>query len=181
MPVSEETYRQLALEDDEGNWELHCGRLRQKPAMSVDHNRTMVWLAVDLANQVDRSEFDIRTNTGRVRHSGGSYYIPDVFVVPMELVRPLRGQHSLEYYNQPLPLVVEVWSPSTGEYDVDTKIPEYRRRGDLEIWRIHPYERTLIAWRRQPDGSYTETLYTGGKIQPVALPGVTIDLDTLFD
>ena len=26
----------------------------------------------------------------------------------------------------------------------------------------------------------TESLYRGGKVQPVALPGVTVDLDALF-
>ena len=46
--------------------------------------------------------------------------------------------------------------------------------------RVHPYEHTLTAWRRQPDGSYTETLYTGRKVQPMALPNVTIDPDALF-
>lgn len=93
----------------------------------------------------------------------------------------MRGRPGLEVYEGPLPLVVEVWSPSTGEYDVDTKLPEYQRRGDLEIWRLHPFDRTLIAWRRQPDGSYSESQYTGGTVRPVALPGVAIDLDTLFD
>jgi hypothetical protein len=37
---------------------------------------------------------------------------------------------------------------------------------------------------RRPDGAYTETRYTGGIVRPVALPvalpGVTIDLDMLF-
>ncbi|MEP6871059.1 MAG: hypothetical protein ABI939_04320 [Anaerolineaceae bacterium] len=33
----------------------------------------------------------------------------------------------------PLPFVAEVWLPSTGEYDVDEKFPQYQRRGDLEI------------------------------------------------
>jgi hypothetical protein len=47
--------------------------------------------------------------------------------------------------------------------------------------QIHPFDRTLTAWRRQPDGSYTESYYSGGSVQPVALPGVAIDLDTLFD
>ncbi len=70
--------------------------------------------------------------------------------------------------------------PSPGEYDVDTKVREYQRRGDLEIWRIHPYERTLTAWRRQPDGSYTASTYGGGIVHPVALPNVAIDLDALF-
>ena len=75
---------------------------------------------------------------------------------------------------------VEVWSPSTGSYDVDTKIPEYQQRGDLEIWRIHPYERTLTAWRRQADGVYVETKHDRGEITLHALPEVTLLLDDLF-
>lgn len=63
---------------------------------------------------------------------------------------------------------------------MDEKLPEYQRRGDLEIWRIHPSERTLTAWRREPDGSYAESLYRGGTVHPVALPGVSIDLEALF-
>jgi Uma2 family endonuclease len=73
-----------------------------------------------------------------------------------------------------------VWSPSTGDYDVDTKIPVYQRRGDLEIWRIHPYERTVTRWVRQADGSYEETNHDGGIIPLSALSAVTIDLDALF-
>jgi len=104
-----------------------------------------------------------------------------VFVFPLELASNLRDRPDvLEAYEAPLPLVVEVWSPSTGNYDIEEKLREYQRRGDLEIWRIHPFERTLIAWRRQPDGSYTESHYAGGTIQPIALPNVTVDLNALF-
>ena len=98
----------------------------------------------------------------------------------MELVLPQLDQRTLEVYETPLPLVVEVWSPSTGQYDVETKLLEYQRRSDAEIWLIHPYDRTLRAWQRQPDGSYREVLHTAGAVRPVALPGVVIDLDTLF-
>jgi Uma2 family endonuclease len=87
----------------------------------------------------------------------------------------------LAIFSGPLPLVVEVWSSSTGDYDVDTKVSVYQQRGDLEIWRIHPYERTLTSWQRQPDGSYQETMHRGGSVAPIGLPGVTIDLGTLFD
>jgi Uma2 family endonuclease len=89
-------------------------------------------------------------------------------------------ENQFEVYSQPVPLVVEVWSPSTGEYDVDTKFPEYRLRGDLEIWRLHPDKRTLTTWRRQPDGTYHEELIRGGIVRPMALPGVSINLDELF-
>jgi Uma2 family endonuclease len=180
--VSERTYQQLALEDPEGHWELHCGFLRRKPNLSVEHNYVTTELQFRLKLQLDRNEFDVRSNIGHVRISPQNYYIPDVYVIPMELIRPRRGQpDALETYDGPLPLVVEIWSPSTGEFDVDTKLQEYQRRRDAEIWRIQPYERTLTAWRRQSDGSYTEAHYTGGIVRPIALPGVTIDLDTLFD
>lgn len=181
MPVSEQTYIQLALEDP-GQWELHCGNLRRKPTMTAEHNHVASELFFRLRLQLPEEQYDVRLSMGHVRRSSESYYIPDVFVIPIELLRPLRGLRDvLEAYSAPLPLVVEVWSPSTGDFDVDSKLPEYQRRGDLEIWRIHPFDRTLTAWRRQADGSYTETFYSSGTVQPVALPDVTIDLDTLFN
>jgi Uma2 family endonuclease len=181
MPVSEQTFLQLALEEP-GQWELHCGNLRRKPPMTFAHNDLEDELAYTLRGQLDRSQFRVRSGKGHVRRSSESYYIPDVFVVPIEATQSLRGRSDvLEAYADPLPLVVEIWSPSTGDYDVDSKLPEYQRRGDLEIWRLHPYDRTLTAWQRQPDGSYLELLFTGGTVQPIALPGVTIDLDRLFE
>jgi hypothetical protein len=52
----------------------------------------------------------------------------------------------------------------------ETKLREYKGRGDQEIWRIHPHERTLTAWRRQPDGSCSETVYRTGTVQPLRCP-----------
>jgi len=87
----------------------------------------------------------------------------------------------LAIFSGPLPLVVEVWSSSTGDYDVDAKVPVYQQRGDLEIWRIHPYAPTLTSWQRQLDGSYQETVHRGGSVAPIGLPGVTSALNTLWD
>lgn len=179
--VSEQTYLRVAADDPNRQWELHRGRLREKPGMSVEHNDVTVMLAVLLANQLDRDLFRVRVNAGRVRHPAASYYIPDVFVVPTDLERAGRGRPgTLEVYGDPLPLVVEEWSPATGTYDVDSKLPDYRARGDQEIWRLHPYDRTLRTWRRQPDGRYVERFYRGGVVRVESLPGVTIDLDAMF-
>jgi Uma2 family endonuclease len=180
MPVSEQTYRQLAWEDPDGHWELHHGCLRKKPDMTLDHNRIARDLYFTLRLQLDRTQFDVSVNMGQVRLSPETYYIPDVYVIPVELQEQLKGKRVLEAYDTPLPLVVEVWSPSTGDLDVETKLRDYQRGGDLEIWRIHPYEHTLTTWRRQPDGSYSETHHSGGTIQPMAVPNVTIDFDALF-
>jgi len=181
MPVTERTYQMVALEDPEGQWELHRGRLREKPAMTASHNQAGVDLAFSILQQVDRREYTVRVDSGRVKRADETYYIPDVIVVPTRLVRPQLGRTDLlEVYESPLPFVSEIWSPSTGTYDVDEKLREYMKRGDLEIWRLHPYDRTVIAWQRQADGSYNETVYRGGIVRLHALPEVTIDLDALF-
>jgi Uma2 family endonuclease len=183
MSVSEATYRSLALEDPDGRWELVGGCLRGKPAMSWEHTDVMSYLGYRLAGQLDRRQYRVHIDLSRLRVSARNYLMPDVCVIPSPLFQRRRkaAPGQLEYFDEALPLVVEVWSPSTGDYDVDEKIPAYQRRGDLEIWRLHPFERTLTAWRRQPDGGYVVTVSHGGMARPVALPGVAIDLDELFD
>lgn len=179
--VGEETYRRIAIGGAYKGVELHRGRLREKPAMTFSHNQLWFRLGIMLDEQLDRNKFVVGVNGGRVRRSSADFYIPDVFVTPTALTRPLRNRSDLlEVYEEPLPLVVEVWSPSTGDYDVNEKLAEYQARGDLEIWRLHPYERTLTAWRRRPAGGYDETLHREGIVRPAALPGVAIDLGDLF-
>jgi Uma2 family endonuclease len=181
MPISAQTYRRVASEDPDGRWELDRGHLREKPSMSYRHNRVTVHLGGQLLQQLDPDEHEVRINLGHVNRIDETYYIPDVFVLPVSAIGPDHDRPDiLEIYDQPLPLVVEVWSPWTGTYDVNAKLPEYRRRGDLEIWRVHPFDRTLTVWRRRPDGGYVETVYDGGHVQPASLPGVTIDLDALW-
>jgi Uma2 family endonuclease len=181
MSVMQKSYDEIALEEPDRRWELHRGQLREKPPMSVAHNWSMRKLGWRLKEQLDENEFAVIVDTGRVRRTEKNTYIPDVMVVPIAAVRRLFDRpHQLEVYEEPLPFVAEFWSPSTGNYDVDEKLDEYQKRGDREIWRPHPFERTVIAWHRQPDGTYTMTVYHAGVVRLVALPHVTIDLDDLF-
>lgn len=186
MAVSEATYERVALEDPTGGWELVCGRLRAKPGMTTEHGQTIRRLDLRLAVQLEGlapGAYEISAGTAKLRIPTGSYYIPDLCVLPMEFVRRKRQElpGRLEVYDEPMPLVVEVWSPSTGDYDVEQKLRDYQQRRDTEIWRIHPYEKTLTAWRRRSDGGYDETTYRGGSVQPVGLPGVTIEIERLLD
>ncbi len=182
MLTRQTNYEKLAAVDMENRWEIHEGVPREKPSMSYRHSFAIVYLRHQLLNQLDQADYQVRINLGHVSRGDVTYYIPDIFILPTSMIGPDRDRPDvLEVYGDPLPLIVEVWSPSTGGYDRDVKIPEYMRRGDLEIWRLHPFDRTLTAWRRQPDGTYTESVFHGGTVQPVELPGVTIDLDTLFD
>jgi Uma2 family endonuclease len=179
--MSEETYQEFALGDPQGQWELSRGQLREKPGMSVDHGVVTDNLLEFLYDQLDRSEYRIRSTHARLRRSADTYYVPDIAVIPTPVVQALLEQPgSLDAYPEPLPLVVEIWSPSTGRYDINEKLPDYQARGDLEIWYVHPYERTLTARRRRLDGSYTESVYRGGIVRPESLTGVEIDLDAPF-
>ena len=182
MAISEATYEQVALEDPGGKWELACGQLRSKPAMTTEHSAVVSELDHQLQPQVDWDVHVIRSNSSRLRISTGSYYVPDLCVLPRALERRLRAHPgTFEVYDDPLPLVVEVWSASTGNYDVEEKLREYQRRGDLEIWRLHPYDRTLTAWRRRPDGEYEQTIHRTGTVHLAALPDVVIDVERLFN
>jgi Uma2 family endonuclease len=172
----------LTKAGDDSRLEVHQGQLREKPAMSFDHGDVMTYLAIQIGPQLDPKAYRVHVNNGRVRRTEATYYIPDLIVIPLRLAEPFRGRIGvLEIYDDPLPVVAEVWSESTGDYDVDEKLPEYMKRGDREILRLHPYERTLTAWRRQPDGTYTKTVFYGGKVELFGLPGVVIDLDELFE
>ena len=181
MPLTQETFAAVVMEDIDRRWELHQGKLREKPPMSFAHNRSARLIAFRIASQLDLSRFQVLHNDGHLSVPLGSSYIPDVAVVPIEQFE-LFGEapDRFESYTGPLPFVAEVWSSSTGTYDVDTKLPGYKARGDEEIWRLHPFERTVRIVRLQPDGTYEETIVTGGMVRLHALPEVTIELDELF-
>ena len=180
--TSWDEFEQFVLSHPDHKWELYDGELREKPGMSAEHNDAMTNLVIALGSQLDRRVYRVRSNSAHIRRSSKSYYIPDVFVVAADAFRLQLGRPGrLERFDIPLLLVIELWSKSTGRYDANTKIPEYQERGDLEIWRLHPYEHSLTVWRRQEDGTYEESTYHGGKINPAFLPNVTIDLDALFD
>lgn len=178
--MSEHAYERFVLSGVEGAWELHDGRLVEKPGMSFRHGEIPIRLGYFLLSQLDWSAYSVVVEL-RVRRPSATVFMPDLMVVPAAYSEEIRDRPVLAIYSEPLPLIVEVWSPSTGDYDVEAKVPVYQQRGDLEIWLIHPYERTLTSWARQADGSYREAVHRVGVVHPVALPGVSIDLDKLFD
>jgi Uma2 family endonuclease len=181
MELSPEEYEHLILGETDRTWELVRGRLREKPTMSRKHETASFELAFSLRSQLDPRVLRVAHNGLRLKRVDRSYYVPDVVVIRVaDMVGDPTSPRTVDAHAAPGLLVVEVWSPSTGDYDIEEKLRGYQERGDREIWRLHPFDRKLTAWRRQPDGSYLETVFTGGTVAPAELPGVTIDLDALF-
>ena len=182
IAMSPEEYEAFVLEEsDDRTWELVRGRLQEKPAMTEGHDNSSFELAHSLRSQLNPRHFRVSANMARVKRMDRSYFIPDVVVFP---ITGGPGQpenpRAFNAYSTPALLVVEVWSPSTGKYDIEEKLRAYQERGDLEIWRLHPFDHTLTVWRRRPEGGYDEVVLRGGQVTPSTLPGVTIDLDALF-
>ena len=149
--------------------------------MSYGHNRSGRRLARQLIAQLDPEEYDVLLNDGHLAATDGFSFVPDVAVVPMSLASLFETDpRRFEEYLDPLPFLAEIWSPSTGRYDIDRKIPVYRDRGDAEIWRLHPFDRRLTCWRRLPNGNYEEIVFNGGLVRLHALPQVTVNVDALF-
>ena len=180
MAVAKESLVAL-LEETDGRSELYGGELREKLPMSVDHNQSVWELLRQLLPEIPQGVYQLRINGGHLAVPGGNSYIPDLFVLPVEAIaRMTPTQRRFERYAEPMPFVVEIWSPSTGTFDIDRKIPGYRARGDLEIWRIHPFDRVVTAWRRDTDDRYVESEFRNGTVSLHALPNVSINLDVLF-
>ena len=62
--ISEQEYRELALNVSDQRWELWDGVPREKPLMSMKHEDVATYLGVSLANQLDRGQFRVNINGG---------------------------------------------------------------------------------------------------------------------
>jgi hypothetical protein len=81
--------------------------------MTASHNQAGIDLAFAIMQQLDRSEYTVRVDSARAKRSHETYDIPDVLVVPTRLVAPQLGRtDTLEVYEEPLPLVAEIRSPT---------------------------------------------------------------------
>jgi Uma2 family endonuclease len=107
-----------------------------------------------------------------VRASGTTILIPDLLVARAASGSSDAGRSTPITYAQPLPLIVEVQAPPRDGYDVAARVRIYQQRGDREIWRIDPTDRTLTTWVQQPYGAYTETIYQFGTGWPMVNIGI---------
>jgi Uma2 family endonuclease len=111
--ITEEAYQQFVLSGVEGSWELHDGRLVEKPGRSWKHGSVVTELITLFHQQLDRAEYHVFSGL-RVRRPAATVFLPDVMIVPTSYGDAIRDLPVLAIFSDPLPLVVEVWSPSTG-------------------------------------------------------------------
>jgi Uma2 family endonuclease len=182
VAISFRTYAQLALEDPEGRWEMASGATRRKPPESFLHGAVIDALVEQIVPQLRGSPFRLSVNHARLMIDPYQVCLPDLVVLPRALSARAVAERprALETYHTGLPLVIEVWTPATAEYDVEAKIPEYRRAGTDEIWLVHPTARAVTVWVRRPAAGYQEIIRGGGVLTPARIPDLALDIDALF-
>lgn len=187
MPIGEQLFLQVALDDHHAGWELLTGELRRKPGATSGCSHVVHDLMWMVTRDLHRAEWGCRVNVGYLKVADDTYYRPDGFVMPASMVGyGLDPHQDLEHYAIPVPLALEVWPRYTREYGFEhrgepmRRIRDYQRRGDAEIWLAHSYRPRLTIWRRSDAGSYTRTIVRGGTVHPVFMPSATVDLDELY-
>jgi Uma2 family endonuclease len=140
--------------DDGRRYELVDGVLTVSPALLNGHQLVLHTLQVQLESALP-AELGLLPGPG-LRMSGTTELVPDLAVVPDEELRQPR-------LTQPPLLVVEVRSPSTALFDMNTKKAVYERFGVPSYWIIvpDPGDPSLYAYELR-DGHYEEIAHVTG-------------------
>ena len=110
-----------------------------------------------------------------VRLGGPTAVQPDIFVLRADRLALFEEDAVV---GQP-DLIVEVLSPSTRTWDLRTKRDRYERAGVGEYWIADPAHDTLLVLALL-EGRYVEVAATDGRIESTVVPGLAVDVTTLF-
>lgn len=142
------------------------GALHYQVRMALEGQRWRTYVA----------PFDVRLpKAGEADDLVDTVVQPDVLIVRALSKLDDRGMRGAPDW------IAEVLSPTTSRHDRFVKIPVYERAGVLEVWLIHPIERTLTVYCLE-NGRYGRpiVLELKGRTTIGALPGVSIDWDRIL-
>ncbi len=168
MRMTADEYLSLP-EDRESRYELVDGVVTVTPSPMFGHQQ----IAAEIERQL--GNFLLENPTGGVAHEvdvklgDDLVYCPDVLYVKGTLTDPFKR------LTTPPNLVVEIASPSSGEYDAETKRRNYEAAGVSEYWLIDPARRAF-RFLVLEGGVYREVNASGDRYASSVLPGFELDL-----
>jgi Uma2 family endonuclease len=137
-----------AMPDDGRRHELLDGVLIVSPAPGRRHQRVVLRLG-SLLDAACPDSMEVLVAPFGVRPSNSTELQPDVLVARM------RDLTDKNLPTAPL-LAVEVRSPSTALFDLNTKKAAYERMGVPSYWVIDPDESVLTVFELGEDGRYAQ-------------------------
>ena len=169
--------------------ELIQGKIyKMSPAPSTGHQRVSMELSRQIANylrgkkcQVFVAPFDVRLpiSSSKKRNKEIKTVVqPDICVVCDPLKIDTLGCLGAPDW------IIEILSPHTSQKDLREKFDVYEKSGVKEYWVIHPSEQTVLVYILDETKKYALILkpyVKGDKVAPYSLPGLTIDLEQVFE
>ncbi len=141
-----------AIPDDGYRYEIADGSLLVSPPPPIPHLKVNERLRRVLAQQAPPDFCVLAVGGGIEMGRRTTYYIPDVMVVPEEVM----NREGPLLYPADVLLVVEVLSPSNAGKDLVLKRHDYAAAGIPQYWIADPQERTLTVLVSDGAGPYRE-------------------------
>lgn len=172
-PISAEEYLERERAATQERHEYIDGWVIRVSGASIEHNFIVSNLNRELGNQLRETDCRVTTNDLRVAFpSLDKYAYPDVVAFCGE--PELEEEHLDMLYNPTL--IVEVLSPTTGDYDHGKKFSRYRRIDTLQEYLLVAQDAPHVEhYVRQNDGSWRLT-DTDGLDATITLPSIEAEL-----
>ncbi|MET8991481.1 Uma2 family endonuclease [Nonomuraea wenchangensis] len=155
----------LTFPDDGKRYELCDGNLLVSPA-STPHHQRFISNALFASAQAQPPHLTTLP-TVNLRISDRDFYIPDIVVVPRELVDTV----GLMFGPDDLLLAVEVGSPSTKMRDEEVKTLGYAQARVPVYWRVEPDEGpALYVYELDGDAYGPPAVHKAGSVAELSRP-----------
>lgn len=106
-------------------------------------------------------------------------FYPDITIACRPLKFDKTDRHGGSLTN-PL-IIIEVLSPSTMRYDLETKLPAYQSiEGLRTIVYIHQSKQLVETWVNLPSNRWEHVSHESGAFELIGLSGVVLDVDELY-
>jgi len=180
IPASEEDYFSVVY-DIPFKVEYHENEIVTIGLASYEHEKITAKLII-LLSQIFKGkgvDYDIlASNSGvQIPKFEGGYYMPDVLVMRDE---PIFKANSNCIITNPY-LIVEILSPSTKNFDLSEKLPEYKLLDSLhQVIYINPKKVNVSTYTRteNPNAWINQDFY--GLEESIVVEGVNISLSDIY-
>ena len=168
----------LKISEEKGKWEILEGTIIMHSPASFRHERVVSRITAEFVKKLPDIG-DVFGSNAVYRFSEKTGLAPDVSFVRKERLHLVKGS----YFQGPPDVAVEVISPSTQKYDVEEKLPLYKKAGVPIIIYTFPHEGKVLVWRKEERmEEYRKLTYTKkGKKKKLELFGKEIDIPVFFE
>lgn len=148
-------------DDDPNRYEIIDGRVYVSPPPVFGHQSALTRLVV-LLDAVKPDGFEVVGGVG--------FQVGERTVLVPDLVVTHPHPYDTKYVTDPLPLAVEVISPSSRRHDRVRKLRVYSRAGVGAYWIVDPAEPSLLVFERQGDRLAETARVRGDEAYAATLP-----------